>query len=186
LLSILREHDQEAQRERSLEPEWLAADALFDLCHEGLASGRVVSDVLVGGVASHVNRRLEFRGEDFRLGARKIGVALKSLGLRTEKLGRLGRGLRLSAVLNRRIHEIAKQMGIDRRSIAPLAALENGYGGAPCSLCEELGLTGGLQFVNIAKTTQWRHGPSSRRRLLDVPDQDLPNRDTARQEVDGS
>ena len=31
------------------------------------------------------------------------------------------------------------------------AALEFGYGGAPCALCEEFGLTGGLRFVEINK-----------------------------------
>jgi hypothetical protein len=151
LIRILGEHDDEARIERSLEPEWLVAETLFAVCHEGMESGRLVSEILVGGVATQVNQRLQFHGEDIRLGAKKVGLVLKSLGVRTTRLGRTGRGLKLTSVLKRAIHEISAQLGIDRRAIATSTALEFGYGGAPCALCEELGLTGGLRFVNINK-----------------------------------
>lgn len=154
LLAILRDYDNDVRIERFLEPEWLAVEAIFDACHEGMENERTISEILVGGVAVHVNARLEFRGEDLRLGAKKIGLVLRSLGLRTTRLGRLGRGLRLTCVVQRKVHEIARQLGIDRRTIATLPGLENGYGGAPCALCEEFGVTGGLKFVGIKKFRQ--------------------------------
>ena len=158
--------------ERALEPEWVVGEALFSLCHEGMEKDLLVSEILVGGVAAHVNRRLEIRGEDFRLSARKAGATLKSLGVRTERLGRLGRGLRFGSALRRQIHEIAMQLGIDRRTIAPLTALEQGYGGAACSLCEQWGLTGGLRFAEIPKLPRDGHAPPPRPALCPTPSDD--------------
>jgi hypothetical protein len=149
LLKILRQRNEESWVERSLEPEWLVAEALFAVCHEQTEEGGIVSEILVGGVASHVNERLDAQGEDIRIGAKKAGLVLKSLGLRTRPLGRLGRGLQFTSDMMRKIHEIASQLGIDRRAIASLTGLESGYGGVPCTLCETLGLTGGLRFVQI-------------------------------------
>jgi hypothetical protein len=146
LLAILRGCDAEARNERWLEPEWLVASALFEVSHEGMERGQLVSDILVGGIAYHVNKKLQNQGEDIRLGARKVGDVLKSLGVRTERLSRLGRGLTLTLAVKRKIHEVARQLSIDRRSITSRAALEQGYGGARCSLCDEFGLTGGLRF----------------------------------------
>jgi hypothetical protein len=152
LLAIVGERDEEARIERSLEPEWLVAECLFSLVHEGLERGHLVSEILVGGVAASVNRELENQGEDLRLRARGAGTVLKTLGLRTDKLGRLGRGLKLTSSVKRKIHEIARQLGIDRWSIAFSGGLERGYGGAACSLCEELGLGGGLRFAEVNKS----------------------------------
>ena len=56
--------------------------------------------------------------------------------------------------MKRRIHEIAKRLGIDRRTIAPLAAQEFGHGGVPCSICEDLALTAGLRFVEINNVSE--------------------------------
>jgi hypothetical protein len=142
--------------------------------HKGMESRRLVSEILMGGVAAYVNQKLENRGEDLRLGAKKAGVDVRGLGLRTEQLGRWGRGLKLrSSSVKRKVHEIARQLGIDRRTIAPLTALEHGYGGAPCVLCEEFGLTGGLRFAEINKIPRRSLRPSQRRRLFDrMPDSD--------------
>ena len=71
--------------------------------------------------------------------AKKVGLVLKSLGLRTILLGRMGRGLELTSVMKRKIHELAARLGIDRRAISSLMGLESGYGSAPCALCEEFG-----------------------------------------------
>jgi hypothetical protein len=147
LLAILGRYDDEIRIERSLEPEWLVVETLFDLCHEGMGRGHLVSDILVGGVAAQVNQCLENHSEDVRLSAKKVGLVLRSLGLPTVRLGRLGRGLKLALGLKRKIHQIAGELGIDRRCTATLAGLEQGYGGVPCPLCEEFGVTGGLRFV---------------------------------------
>ena len=176
LLTILREHDEEARIERSLEPEWLVTEALLTVCHEGMENGRLVSEILVAGIDKEVKKRLKAQGEDIKLGARKVGGVLKSLGLRTVPLGRLGRGLRLISVLRREIHLIAAQLGIDRRAIAPLTALEYGYGGAPCALCEEFGLTGGLRFIEINSFSPKNHRPFERGPLLAKKDVDNGNR----------
>jgi hypothetical protein len=181
LLAILGEYDQEAQIERSLEPEWLVAGDLFDLVHKGMEGGRLVSEILIGGVADYINQKLENRGEDLRLSARRVDAVVKSLGLRTDKLGRLGRGLKLTSSVKRKVHEIARQLGIDRRTIAPLTALEHGYGGARCSFCEEFGLTGGLRFVEINKFPRRRLRPSQRRPLYDHMPDDEEDRQLVRE-----
>lgn len=172
LLTILGEHDDEARIERSLEPEWLVTEALLTVCHEGMESGRLVSEILVGGVAAQVNQRLQTQGEDIRLGAKKVGLVLKSLGVRTVSLGRLGRGLKVTSVMKRKIHEIAAQLGIDRRAIATLTGLDSGYGGAPCALCKKFGLTGGLQFEKITRFPLRKHPSPERLPLLDQKDDD--------------
>jgi hypothetical protein len=141
VLSALRERDRDAEIERSLEPEWLAATILFELVHE-----RSIHSILVGGIASSINVKLKFRGEDFRISARKIGAVLKSLGVRTESLGSLGRGLLFTPAMKRQIHAVARHLGISRGMIATQQGLEAGYGGPRCLLCEEFGLTDGLRF----------------------------------------
>lgn len=150
---------------RSLEPEWLVGVSLFALVHEGMESGRLVSEILIGGVAASVNRELVNQGEDLKLGARRAGAVVKALGLRTDRLGRLGRGLKLTLTMKQKIHEIARQLGIDRRFIASLGRLERGYGGTVCSLCEEFGLTGGLRSVegNQIPVPPRRPSPPQRR-----------------------
>jgi hypothetical protein len=146
LLTILRKYDDEAQIERSLEPEWLVTEFLLANCHEGLEDKRGVTYIPVGGMADQINKNLEYRHEECTLSAKKTGLVLKSLGLRTRRLGNWGRGLPLTDGVRKKIHRIAARLGIDRLTIAPLTALESGCGGAPCTLCEEFGLTGGLRF----------------------------------------
>ena len=123
LIAALSDQDEQASIERLLDPEWLVVTDLMKASHEGLESGHLISELLVGGLASCVNERLAFQGEDIRLGAKKVGLTLKSLGLRTESLGRMGRGLRFTSTLKREIHQIAARMGIDRRAIVSLTAL---------------------------------------------------------------
>jgi len=141
VLSALRERDRDSEIERALEPEWLAATILFELIHEG-----PLHSILVGGIASSINEELKFRGESFRISARKVGAVLKSLGLRTESLGCLGRGLLFTPAMNKQIHTVARRLGVSRRTIATPQGLDAGYGGRRCLMCEELDLTGGLRF----------------------------------------
>jgi hypothetical protein len=171
LLAVLGEFDDEFRIERTLEPEWLVGETLFDLCHEGMETDRLVCEILVGGIAYYVNHKLETHGEDLRLTPKKVGLVLRSLGIHTVKLGRMGRGLKLDSGLKRKIHELARQLGIDRRCIAKSPGLEMGYGGVPCELCEEFGVTGGLRFVE--KFPQAKLRPLRRRPPLhSMPDDD--------------
>ncbi len=148
LIALLQERDREARVERCLELEWLGVEALFGICHEQLPHGGRVSEILMGGVANQINETLKYRGDDSRLKARKAGAIVKSLGIKSETLGNLGRGVRVTQAFRRKIHELARQLGIDRTHIATLSGLDHGYGGAPCALCEEFGLTAGLRFID--------------------------------------
>lgn len=143
-------------------------EALFELSHSGLETEKLIGSITVGGVAVCVNNRLKFRGEDFRLEARKVGAILKSLGIHSERLGRLGRGLHFASPLRRKIHQIARHMLIDRRYISSLAVLEHGNGGARCLICEEFGTTGGLRFADTATTPQATTASLRRGRLFHI------------------
>ena len=148
LIALLRERDRETQVERFLESEWLGAEALFGICHQRLQHGGRITEMLIGGIADHINDTLHYRGEDSRLTARRTGAILRSLGIKSQRLGNLGRGFRFTQAFHRKVHEVARQLGINRTHIATLSGLDHGYGGAPCALCEEFGLTAGLRFVD--------------------------------------
>jgi hypothetical protein len=167
LIALLQEYDRETRIERLLEPEWLGVEALFGICHEQLPYGGRVGEMLMGGVADQINSTLKYRGEDTRLTARKAGAILKSLGIKSESLGNLGRGVRFTQPFRRTIHELARQLGIDRSHIATLAGLDHGYGGVSCPLCEEFGLTAGLRFVEPTPRQSRRGPPSLRIPLFD-------------------
>jgi hypothetical protein len=149
ILSVLEAVDAAEKVERFLEPEWLVALALYEQIHveEGLPFDP--SFIFVGGISAAINARLDNVGEDCKLGARRVGATLKALGLRTGRLGRMGRGLKLTSSVVEQVHEIARRFGINRRTIATMSGLESGYGGRPCALCETHGLTGGLQFIDL-------------------------------------
>ncbi len=183
LLGILREQDEESSIERSLEPEWLVITELLIACHEGMETDCPMSELLVGGLTTQINQRLSSHGEDGKLGAKKVGLVLRGLGLRTTSLGRMGRGLKLTLALKRKIHEIAGCLGIDRRAIAPLAALEAGYGGVPCLHCEEFGLGKGLRFTAIQQYQPRHRSSSALRCLLDYPDENEVHRASCKTET---
>jgi hypothetical protein len=148
LLEVLVSYDDEARIDRSLEPEWLVAETLMFVCHEGNNCGRFESSILVGDVANEINKRCRDRHEGLHLSAKKVGMVLRSLGVPTTRLGRSGRGFMFTSSLKRKIHEIAAQLGIDRRNLATMMALRIDYGGARCVLCEEFGLAAGLSFTD--------------------------------------
>ena len=172
LIALLRDRDLDTQVERFLEPEWLVVEALFAIDHEQLPNRARYSEILVGGVADEVNEILDRRGEGFTLKARQVGAVLKSLGFKTERIGNLGRGFRITQGFHRKVHELARQLGIDRTHIAAVSGLENGYGGAPCALCEEFGLTAGLRFVDLVPQRLRRPLSSTRIPLFDKRNRD--------------
>jgi hypothetical protein len=167
LVRILRDRDEANRLERSLEPEWQVAEALFALCHP-IPSRPFVSKITVGGIAHAVNERLRLQGEQERHSARKVGSALRSVGLTTKRFGNLGRGLEFSQAVMRKIHEIARRLGIDRRLTTNDYAVDAGEGGLECALCEEIGVTGGLHFMSHAVAFPQRL--RSKSGLLDKPD----------------
>jgi hypothetical protein len=149
ILSIVDEIDAAEKVDRLLEPEWLVALSLYEFIHAPNESSLDHSSIFVGGISALINSRLDKVGEDRKVGARSVGATLKALGLRTERLGRMGRGLTITLSIRNQVHEIARRLRINRRMIATTSGLESGYGGPPCALCEEYGLTGGLQFVHL-------------------------------------
>jgi hypothetical protein len=153
LVNALEQEDMEARVQQSIEPEWLVVEALFFLCHRDDARpNRSLfgnSAVLVGGVAETINRRMSDHGEDVRLTARRTGAILRALGIRTKKLGKLGRGIELTPAAREMVHKLSRQFGFTRRSLLTLVGDDPVYGGAPCWFCEKFGLTAGLKFVPV-------------------------------------
>ena len=105
----------------------------------------------VGKLTEEVVSQLKQAGEIYRLKSRKVGNILRSLGFRTEDLGSLGRGLRISKALVRSIHITAKNLGICRADTHQPEDVEDAFGGtfeecekdgfgANCRDCEEAGL----------------------------------------------
>jgi len=151
LVEVLQRQDEDSRVLQSLEPEWLVVQALFALCHEtspwGTRLPRKLAAVLVGGIAEKINLRMSELGEDLRLSAKKTGLVLRELGVRTKVLGNLGRGIELTPALRETVHKISRNFGVDRRSLINPVGGEPAYGGAPCTQCEKFGLTGGLKYV---------------------------------------
>ena len=168
LIAVLRERDEATRIDRSLEPEWSVAETLFATCHPGPFS-LTPAPMLVGCLATVVNQRLQRQGEEGKLTARKVGAILRSLGLKTKRLGSFGRGLVFTQALIRRIHEVARNLGMDRKCITNEMALEAGNGGLPCAFCEEAGVTGGLRFVQYDAFRPKRLRSNPRVRLFDKP-----------------
>jgi len=83
-----------------------------------------------------VESELATIGERYHLEPRKVGDILRSLGLPTEPLGCLGRGLSISKKLVRLVHTTARNLGLCRGDIIP----DGGFAVAPCRDCEEAGL----------------------------------------------
>jgi hypothetical protein len=167
LLAILKEHDDELIVEQCLEPEWLTIETLFASCHDHRINKDAICESTVGGISSQLNLMLERRGENLKFTARKIGSVLRGLGIRPIPFGNMGNGLLFTSVLKRQIHQLARQFGIDRRTIGLSGGLEAGYGGRPCALCEELGLTAGLRFVDANPGPRPKAPDWSRPRLFD-------------------
>jgi hypothetical protein len=145
LIDSLREQEQEADCVRCDQPEYVVAEALFNLSHKQPAG-----EVGVQNIANEVNRLLVERGDDGSFKPRRVGEILRgSLGIRTERLGSWGRGVRISHQYLRQVHELAQRFGITRRDTGNWLAVKAGYGGEPCELCTEFDLGAGLRFVGI-------------------------------------
>jgi len=134
LIEIVKPHDAQAKVDRHGEPEWVVITALYARMH------RATNALTVQELTFEVDSVLANGGESYRLPPRKVGDVLRSLGYPTQRLGNQGRGLRISKELVRSIHKTAKNLGVCRADILYPVAIDSGYGGHPCSLCEEYGL----------------------------------------------
>jgi len=148
LLEIIKPHDAQATTDRHDEPEWVVMTALLRKIHRRGAGSALLT---VKELTSDVEYQLAEAGESYHLKPRKVGEVLRSLGFPTQRLGSLGRGLRVSRTLVRSIHVTAKNLGICRAdTYIPEDSDEafggtfeecerNGFGGT-CPDCEEVGL----------------------------------------------
>jgi hypothetical protein len=107
--------------------------------------------ITVGSVTKRINGMLDKWGAGTSYDPRAIGPVLRSIGIQTNKFGRWGFGVRLSASFRRQVHLLAKQYGITRRDITTESAIEYGRAGLACSLCEEFSLMGGLTGIEPPK-----------------------------------
>src|SRR5438445_13686157 len=110
-------------------PRPLVITALFSYCHQ-----RETSTVLVAQIASRVNACRKRIGEEADLKPRAVGSILKSLGLTTDKLDSFGRGLRLTVMAKRRIHQLLQSYNLAPTDSASVAR---------CVLCREMMRTDG-------------------------------------------
>ena len=149
LIATLRDQDNDARVARTLEPEWLVVESLYRICHESRPDGGTVSAILVGGLAGEVKEMLETRGEDVRFSAHQAGRVLRALGFKTGRIANRGRGLKVNSPLRKKIHQLARQFGLDRRVLTTPTAIEAGYCGVQCDICDEFGLNAGLRRVPI-------------------------------------
>jgi hypothetical protein len=132
----LIEQNHHAQCERGLDPECQVIMALFWFCHQ-----KGTSTALAGEIAEKINAIRKSLGEEADLRARKVGAILKAIGLATEGIGSIGRGLRLTTGVRRKIHELLKAYG--KRPSDPTPA--------KCSFCAD---TFGGDAVGKASTAE--------------------------------
>ncbi len=134
VVELLRPHDAEAKLARRGEPEWTVATTLFSVSH------RSSGNLTMGGLAVEVHQTLINAGETYKLEPRGVGAIVRALGIQTQSLGNQGRGLRLTQEMVKKIHEVAKGLGLTRSDILQPETTDDGYGGPPCDLCQRLGL----------------------------------------------
>jgi hypothetical protein len=105
LITLLTPVESQSQVDRSTSLEAVTLEATLNLAHAGKAQ------VLVGEVASEVNRIVEARGERLHYSAETIGHRLKKIGLSTRRLGKAGRGLVIDLATMTRAHELSAVYG---------------------------------------------------------------------------
>jgi len=101
----------------------LAVGAALTLCHEGK------EQVLVGEIASEVNRIQKERGERLQYSPEKVGHRLRKAGMLTRRLGASGNGLLFDRATQILLHAVAIAYGCVRST--------NGNENLHCPLCTE-------------------------------------------------
>jgi hypothetical protein len=105
LIALLTPVENQRQADRSSSLEAVMLEAILNLAHAGKAQ------ILVGEVASEVNRIMAARVERLHYSAKTIGHRLKKIGLSTRRLGSAGRGLVMDLATMTRAHELAAVHG---------------------------------------------------------------------------
>jgi hypothetical protein len=151
LICSLQEQDKEVDAVRFDQPEYVVVEALFRLAHEQPAT-----DLTVQHIAERVNQVFAERADDRQFKAKRVGVVLRSLRLKTQRLGSWGRGIPACPGYLRQVHQLARTFGVTRRDTADWQAVKLGYGGVQCELCEEFGLTAQLRYMPRSPYTRRR------------------------------
>ena len=135
LAGALASQMQAMQFDRFGEPERVVMLALFGAYHDAKRSH------FVQGVTDQVNEILRENGVRQSYSPRMVGHILnKSLAFPTRRQGR-GYHVELRAgAAGRRIHALAKNMGIKYADIMPSINVQSGIVDLPCDLCSEFGL----------------------------------------------
>ena len=105
LADLLKTKDKERLTEMSNTIEAVVIEAALSLCHQGR------DKVMVGEIATELNRIVKGRGERVNLSAENVGHTLKKIGIFTRRLGKEGRGLRMDQITCARLHEAAQVYG---------------------------------------------------------------------------
>ena len=122
------------QFDRFSEPEWVVMLALYGLYHEGNR------DRFVQELTDETNRILRENGETRFYSPKRVGQILnKTLGFPTRRQGE-GYRVEISLAIGRKIHRVARGMGLKRADLLHPASVKSGIAGEPCSLCSEYGM----------------------------------------------
>jgi hypothetical protein len=105
LISLLTPVESQRQADRSTSLEALTMEATINLCHQSKAQ------ILVGEIATEVNRIALAREERLHYSAETIGHRLKKIGPVTRRLGKAGKGLVIDLATMTRVHELATAYG---------------------------------------------------------------------------
>jgi DNA-binding transcriptional ArsR family regulator len=105
LISLLTSIDDQRLADRSTGVEAVTLEAILNLSHQGK------DRILVGEIATEVNRITKTRGERLTYSAETVGHHLKKVGLITRRLGKAGKGLVFDLATQTRVHELARVYG---------------------------------------------------------------------------
>lgn len=123
LMSLLEAVAEQRQTDRSTGLEGVTLESTLYLCHGGK------TEILVGEIATEVNRITKARGERLNFSAEMIGHQIKKVGLSTRRLGKMGKGLVMDLATIARIHELAAVYGC--------VGLDHDENNLHCALCSE-------------------------------------------------
>ena len=105
LVSLLTPYSQQQMGERLDDLGTLAIGAALALCHQGK------DRVLVGDIASEVNRVLKSRGDRLQFSPEKVGHRLKKIGLFSRRISAAGNGFLWDESTQVFLHQVATAYG---------------------------------------------------------------------------
>ena len=123
LVSLLMPQARQQLAERLDDLGTIAIAAALFLCHQGK------DKILVGEIATEVNRIVRSRGERLQFSAEKVGHKLKKMGLLSRRLGGAGNGFLLDHATQVLLHEVAEVYGC--------VGLSEDEKNLHCPLCEQ-------------------------------------------------